>query len=204
MAETDNVLTKLHDLLLYAVPQLDKFPRSQKFVLGDRIETKLLEVQEHCVRAYYSKDKRTHLLEANLTLETTRQLVRLAHGLHHLSHHTYGVLAEKMDEVGRMIGGWLRSLSGGGGNGSGTTPRGVGAQGLERGHGARTFLSAGGGGGSDTNEADKNVCAPSHKRTIAESERGHSCPPGVRGGQTNHADKNVCAPVNARPSEGQP
>jgi hypothetical protein len=28
------------------------------------------------------------------------------------SNHTYGVLAEKMDEVGRMIGGWLKSVSG--------------------------------------------------------------------------------------------
>jgi hypothetical protein len=34
-------LTKLQDLLVYLIPQLNKFPREQKFVLGDRIETKL-------------------------------------------------------------------------------------------------------------------------------------------------------------------
>lgn len=111
MAESDNILTKLHDLLLYLIPELNKFPRSQKFVLGDRIETKVLEVQEHCLRAYYSRDKRAPLLEANLKLEMTRHLVRLAHGLRLFSHHTYGVLAGKVDEVGRMIGGWLRSLT---------------------------------------------------------------------------------------------
>ena len=127
MAESNNVLTKLHDLLLYLVPQLNKFPRDQKFVLGDRIETKMLEVQEHCLRAYYSRDKRNHLLEANLPLEVTRHLIRLAHGLRLVSNHTYGVLAEKVDEVGRMIGGWLK------------TQAGVGAAGA---NGARTFLSA--------------------------------------------------------------
>jgi hypothetical protein len=37
MAESDNILTKLQDLLLYLMPQLNKFPRDQKFVLGDRI-----------------------------------------------------------------------------------------------------------------------------------------------------------------------
>lgn len=37
MAESDNILTKLHELLLYVIPQLGKFPRDQKFVLGDRI-----------------------------------------------------------------------------------------------------------------------------------------------------------------------
>ena len=62
LAESDNILTKLQDLLLYLIPQLNKFPRDQKFVLGDRIETKLLDVQEFCPRAYYGRDKRGHLL----------------------------------------------------------------------------------------------------------------------------------------------
>jgi len=48
MAESDNILTKLQDLLLYLIPQLNKFPRDQKFVLGDRIENKLLDVQADC------------------------------------------------------------------------------------------------------------------------------------------------------------
>ena len=108
MAESDNILTKLQDLLVYLIPQLNKFPRDQKFVLGDRIETKLLDVQEDCLRAYYSRDKRGHLLEANLQLEVARHLVRLANALKLFSNHTYGLLAEKMDEVGRMIGGWLK------------------------------------------------------------------------------------------------
>jgi hypothetical protein len=51
MAESANILTKLQDLLVYLIPQLNKFPRAQKFVLGDRIETKLLDVQEDCLRA---------------------------------------------------------------------------------------------------------------------------------------------------------
>jgi hypothetical protein len=112
MAESDNLLTRLQDLLAYLIPQLNKFPRDQKFVLGDRIESKLLDVQEDCLRAYYSRDKRGHLLEANLQLEVARHLVRLANVLKLFSTHTYGVLAEKMDEVGRMIGGWLKSVTG--------------------------------------------------------------------------------------------
>lgn len=115
MAEADNILTKLHDLLLYVIPQLNKFPRDQKFVLGDRIEIKLLEVQEDCLRAYYGREKRAPLLDANMTLEITRHLIRLAHALRLLSNHAYSVMAEKVDEVGRMIGGWLKSASPAGG-----------------------------------------------------------------------------------------
>lgn len=109
MATSDNVLTKLHDLLLYIIPQLAKFPRDQKFILGDRIETKLLDVQEQCLRAYYSKEKRAHLIEANMGLEMVRHLVRLSLDLRLLSNHRYEVISSKIDEVGRMIGGWMKS-----------------------------------------------------------------------------------------------
>jgi hypothetical protein len=74
------------------IPQLNKFPRDQKFVPGDRIETKLLDVQEFCLRAYYSRDKCGYLLEANLQLEVARHLARLASALKLFSNHTYGPL----------------------------------------------------------------------------------------------------------------
>ena len=115
MAEGDNILTKLHELLLYVIPQLGKFPRDQKFVLGDRIEVKLLEVQERCLRAYYHREKREHLLEANMTIEVTRHLIRLAHALRYFSHQAYAVTSEKLDAVGRMVGGWLKSVASPGG-----------------------------------------------------------------------------------------
>ena len=114
MGASENLLTKLHDLMLYVVPQLGRFPREQKFVLGDRIETKLLDVQERCLRAYYSREKREHLTEANLLLEVTRHLIRLAHALRYFSNQCYAVLAAKVDEVGRMIGGWMKSSAGAG------------------------------------------------------------------------------------------
>ncbi len=109
MAGQDNILTKLHDLLLYVVPLLAKFPRDHKFTLGDRILSRLLDVQECCVLAYYGKDKAGPLTEANLQLEMGRHLARLAHDLKLVSPHQYEVLAGKMEEVGRMVGGWLRA-----------------------------------------------------------------------------------------------
>ena len=42
-AESDNILTELQDVLLYLIPQLNKFPRDQKFMLGDRIEIRFPE-----------------------------------------------------------------------------------------------------------------------------------------------------------------
>ena len=111
MAEGDNVLTKLHDLLLYLVPQLSKFPRDQKFLLADRIESKVLDVQERCLRAYYTRDKRPHLIEANMGLEITRHLVRLSYDLRLMAPKCYEQVSMKVDEIGRMIGGWLKKIA---------------------------------------------------------------------------------------------
>ena len=51
--------TKLYDFLLWIVPKLEKFPRSQKFLIADRIETILLDVPDLLIEAAYSKKKST-------------------------------------------------------------------------------------------------------------------------------------------------
>ena len=39
MAEVMTVIPKTYDLLVWLLPVLAKFPRSQKFLLGDRLQT---------------------------------------------------------------------------------------------------------------------------------------------------------------------
>jgi len=39
-----NALTKTYDLFLWIIPQLERFPRNQKFLIGDRIETLILDI----------------------------------------------------------------------------------------------------------------------------------------------------------------
>ena len=40
-----------HALLLWIIPQLDKFPRLRRYTLGERIETLLLQVLERLLEA---------------------------------------------------------------------------------------------------------------------------------------------------------
>ena len=46
-----------HELLLWLIPQLDKFPRVRRFTLGERIEAGLLAVLELVVEAAYTRNK---------------------------------------------------------------------------------------------------------------------------------------------------
>ena len=98
-----------HDLLLWLIPQLDKFPRSRRFTLGERVEGGLLEVLELLVESAYSRNKDIPLRRANLQLEVVRHLWRLAHELKVIATRQYEHGAKLLDDLGRQIGGWLRS-----------------------------------------------------------------------------------------------
>lgn len=97
-----------HDLLLWLIPILDKFPRSRRFTLGERLENGLLKVLEDLVEAAYSKQKRQALVRANRQLEIIRHLWRLAYELKVIPLRRYKHGIELMNELGRQIGGWLR------------------------------------------------------------------------------------------------
>ncbi len=98
-----------HELLLWLIPQLDKFPRVRRFTLGERIEAGLIDVLERLVEAAYSRNKDASLRHANLKLEVVRHLWRLAHELNVMATRQYEHGARLIDDLGRQIGGWLRS-----------------------------------------------------------------------------------------------
>jgi len=98
-----------HEVLLWLIPQLDKFPRVRRFTLGERIEVGLLEVLELLVEAAYTRNKEASLRRANLQLEVVRHLWRLAHELKVSATRQYEHGARLIDDLGRQIGGWLRS-----------------------------------------------------------------------------------------------
>lgn len=109
MMDTPQIITKIYDLLLYLIPQISKFPRSQKYLLGDRLETICLDVLEILLEATYSRDKVSLLLKANVKLaEKARYYVRLCQDLKLMDLHRYKVLSNMINEVGGQVGGWIK------------------------------------------------------------------------------------------------
>ncbi len=106
---TPQAVQDCHELILWLVPQLDKFPRLRRFTLGERLEQALLDVLELLLEAAYTRAKQQSLQRANLRLELARHLWRLAHELEVVSTRRYAHGARLMDELGRQVGGWLRS-----------------------------------------------------------------------------------------------
>ncbi len=110
MPKEVDAITRLYDLILWLIPKIDKFPRSRRFTLGDRIEVLTLEILELLIEAAYTRRKGV-LRTANLKLEKLRYLIRLAKDLKAINLKAYATAAKLIDDVGRSIGGWLKYIS---------------------------------------------------------------------------------------------
>jgi hypothetical protein len=108
------IITKTYDLILWSCNHTSRFPRNHRFVLGERIERNLYSLLETLIRAKYNKSRQRLLEESNLMLEILRFQMRLAKDLQCLKVESYGFASKAIDEIGRLVGGWLRSRPGGG------------------------------------------------------------------------------------------
>jgi hypothetical protein len=88
---------------------LNKFPRDFKFTLGDRIVNAVFDVVEGLVEARYTRERRAILVRVNLRLERMRVLLRLSKDLGVFPLKSVEHSAKLLDEIGAMVGGWLRT-----------------------------------------------------------------------------------------------
>ena len=82
------------------------FPGMICILDGDRSVRVELET---LIAAKYTKNRQRLLEDANLSLEVLRFQMRLAKDLQCLKVESYAFAAKSIDEIGRLVGGWLRS-----------------------------------------------------------------------------------------------
>lgn len=111
MSEDLNAITRTYDLVKWIMPVISKFPRDKRYTLGQRLENKILDILDVLIQAKYSKDKFELLKRANLWLENFRYLVRLSYDLQFISLKRYEYISQHANEIGRLIGGWIKQQS---------------------------------------------------------------------------------------------
>jgi hypothetical protein len=102
------VITKTYDLILWSCHHTSRFPRNHRFVLGERIERNLYDLLETLIQAKYTRERKPLLEQANLKLEILRFQVRLAKDLECLRANSYAFGSKLIDEIGKLVGGWLK------------------------------------------------------------------------------------------------
>jgi hypothetical protein len=112
MPELPPIVTKAYDLTLWLLPRVQDFPRSSRFILGDRLIATMLDILEGLVEASHRRDKRALLEDVSAKLDRLRFLIRLSHDLNLLNLKRYEHAAGVLTELGAMLGGWLKQQTG--------------------------------------------------------------------------------------------
>ncbi|MCY4306363.1 MAG: hypothetical protein OXC62_16550 [Aestuariivita sp.] len=76
--ETGQALNVHYRFIVWLIPTLMNFPRTQKFLLGDKIQTTAMDVLEALIEATYTKHREASLVRANLGLEKLRFFLRIS------------------------------------------------------------------------------------------------------------------------------
>lgn len=85
-------------------------PKADRFTIYERSERCIVDVIELLIEAGYTKSNKSVALEkASIKLNTLRFFIRLMKETKVFDLKKYTVLQEKIDEIGRMLGGWIRS-----------------------------------------------------------------------------------------------
>ena len=102
------IIRAYYELILWLIPKIGKFSRDHRFTLGQRMEILLYEILEKLIRAKFTRERRSILESINIDLEVLRFQIRLARDLKCLSINSYGTTAQKLVEIGKQVGGWMR------------------------------------------------------------------------------------------------
>ena len=108
---------KIYEMIRYGSPALLQFPRTEKYELAAKIRNRMYGMLELAIvieKKYY---KKTTLQDLDVELDVLRHLIRLAadkklypHNAPCLPFKKYEHWAKLLDEIGRMIGGYMKSV----------------------------------------------------------------------------------------------
>jgi len=103
------IFEKSYELILWIYPTVNKFPKSQRFILGQHIENTILKILEGIIEANQERNKLPYLKQVSIDLDKLRILIRLSKDFRFLSIRQYEFVANKVNEIGKMLGGWIKS-----------------------------------------------------------------------------------------------
>jgi hypothetical protein len=102
------IVQRSYDLCVGLHEHVSRVPRAQRGLLGRTILDEGLRMLTLLAATNRAADRLPGLTEASGRLDALRITPRLSNRLGFLSHGAYERLCEVADEVGRMLGGWIK------------------------------------------------------------------------------------------------
>lgn len=104
------ILRKIYDLYKIFHSYRKLVPKPDRFTIYERSENLIIEVLENLLAAGTNKNDKLVLLEtASAKLNVLRFMIRLMRETEILNAKKYVALQAIVDDIGRQLGGWIRS-----------------------------------------------------------------------------------------------
>jgi hypothetical protein len=105
------IFKKTYELYKLFYGYRDNISRQNRYTIWQRIENMLLDILENILLAsQLSKSEKLPVLEkTSLKLNFLRIFLRLAKEIKLIDNNKYLASQEEIDEIGRMLGGWIKS-----------------------------------------------------------------------------------------------
>ena len=106
------ILQKIFDMMEYGYQALAQFPKSEKYALATDIKHCMNVMLERAIEAQKRYFKKTTLQELDVEVAKIKAYLRLSMNLGFLPMKKYEIWADKVVEIGKMLGGWLKTVNG--------------------------------------------------------------------------------------------
>lgn len=92
---------------------LKNSPKKDRYALGVKIQNVALDFLALLIRANYERNAQRHAMlhEASIQLDLLKVLLRVAKDTRSLAETRYLNLQIQLQEVGKMLGGWIKSTN---------------------------------------------------------------------------------------------
>lgn len=113
--KTEPTLQKIEDLIEYAYPQIDKFPRSERGYEGmatrlKGIMARMADRANDTKKCYYPKSLLKTLGELDKEIAYCKFWVKVAKDLKLLPFDKFSNINDYLSEIGRMTGSWIKTV----------------------------------------------------------------------------------------------
>ena len=108
MMKESPLYAKSYDFVRWLIPQTVKFPREQRFVIASRLQDATFDYMEALYRATEKRQRYAVLLKADNQIKLIRFYLRLCHDLSLLNTRRFEHASRLLEEMGRLLGGWLK------------------------------------------------------------------------------------------------
>jgi hypothetical protein len=105
------IFEKTEAFLDWLLPITAQFPRHHRFGLARRTEDRAYDFYEQIVRAAKADSPGRYLYEADIQLTQLTTYLRRSYHLRLLTAKQYGEGTKRTAEMGRLLGGWLKTIS---------------------------------------------------------------------------------------------